>query len=198
MIKLLLVVLSFTFLTYGNAQSTKHVINLDLSSTTNPTIPNFKYLNYLESLDLSNNELTEIPEWVQNLTSLKRLYLNNNQIDKIPEWIGKLTNLEELHLENNKLTKIPKSVGELNNLISLLVNDNQITKIHPAIAGLPDLRFIDVSHNQLTSFPKMEEVTTPPRYKKNKEHSTIRIESNRLSMREKNLLHQLYDYRVYL
>ncbi len=196
--QLSLVILLFFSLTYSYAQSSRNVIHLNLSNTQTPNIPNFRYLHYLESLDLSGNDLTEIPDWVQNLPRIKRLYLNDNKITEIPSWIGNLESLEELHLGNNKITKIPKSISKLDNLISLVINHNEITKIHPAIASLENLHLIDASYNQLTHFPKMENKIAAPRYNKNKEKATIHVEFNQLSMREKNLLQKLYAYKVYL
>ena len=50
----------------------------------------------VEFLDLSNQELTEIPVEVFQLTNLSLLGLAGNQILVIPPEIGQLTNLIEL------------------------------------------------------------------------------------------------------
>ena len=49
-------------------------------------------------LDLSHEGLTELPEWVGQLTQLRSLYLNDNQLTSLPEGLGQLTELRSLFL----------------------------------------------------------------------------------------------------
>ena len=48
---------------------------------------------------------------------LKELDLRNNQLTELPESIKELTNLTGLDLSNNKLTKLPESIKELTKLL---------------------------------------------------------------------------------
>ncbi|NJL91655.1 MAG: hypothetical protein HC916_19150, partial [Coleofasciculaceae cyanobacterium SM2_1_6] len=52
-------------------------------------------------LDLSWQELKEIPESLTNLTSLRSLDLSSNQITEIPESLTNLTSLTWLNLSSN-------------------------------------------------------------------------------------------------
>lgn len=57
---------------------------------------------FLEELDLSHNDLTEIPAAIGQLTRLKVLNLSSNpHLKALPEAIGELTNLERLDLSGN-------------------------------------------------------------------------------------------------
>ena len=51
-------------------------------------------------LDLSDNELDEIPEDVWRLASLKQLFLSNNEIKRLPRGMRKIR-LRELDLRGN-------------------------------------------------------------------------------------------------
>lgn len=69
----------------------------------------------LESLDLSNYELTEIPHLIFTLKNLKTLNLSGNEITYLPEELSKLKSLEALILTGNK-------IGNLATIASLLPN----------------------------------------------------------------------------
>ena len=66
-----------------------------------------------EKISLSYLNLEIIPDFVFELTQLKKIYLYNNEITEIPKEISKLVNLESLWLGNNKLTELPKEITNL-------------------------------------------------------------------------------------
>ena len=61
-----------------------------------------KELVSLEILDLPNNNITEIPKELSELSNLKRLYLYRNNITEIPKELSKLTNLQILYLDSKE------------------------------------------------------------------------------------------------
>ncbi len=63
-----------------------------------------------KELDLSRQELTEIPLEIGRLTQLEMLNLFSNQITVIPDAITQLTNLTNLNLYNNQITVIPDAI----------------------------------------------------------------------------------------
>ncbi|KAK7931297.1 hypothetical protein PG985_002009 [Apiospora marii] len=91
--------------------------------------PCFSKLENLEILDLHGNEITALPEGIENLTRLRILNLNENAIDSLPFKAFAKLPLTELLARKNKLTG---------------------TLIHPEVEGLPQLQLLDVSVNQLT------------------------------------------------
>ena len=66
------------------------------------------------NLDLSFNQLTELPESFGSLTVGGYLWLNNNRLTTLPESFGSLKVGGDLWLDANRLTTLPESFGSLN------------------------------------------------------------------------------------
>ena len=60
-------------------------------------------LKHLVSLDLSKNQLTELPHGIGHLSNLKRLSLYGNQLTTLPLEFSLLKQLVFLDLKNNPL-----------------------------------------------------------------------------------------------
>lgn len=131
-----------------------------------PTLPSWIDPN-TEELDLSEQNLTELPDWIGNLTNLKSLYLQGNKLSSIPEEIGNLTSLEYLdigcgsgdeesvkkeHREEytfrifyynyydcNQVTELPSSIGNMVNLKHLYLEGNPLTELPEEIGNLSSL-----------------------------------------------------------
>ncbi|MDJ0554367.1 MAG: leucine-rich repeat domain-containing protein [Microcoleaceae cyanobacterium MO_207.B10] len=111
-------------------------------------------LEYLEKLDLRNNEIKIIPESITNLVNLTHLHLASNKLTQIPESITNLVNLTHLHLDSNKLTKIPESITNLVNLKTLDFRNNEIKIIPESITNLVSLTWLSFHNNKLTKIPE--------------------------------------------
>ena len=82
-------------------------------------------LNNIKELDISNDCIVKIPPKVFELQGLEKLLLYDNDLTEIPAKIGQLTNLIYLDLGNNrKLRKLPDEIGLLKNLQILDLSDN--------------------------------------------------------------------------
>ncbi|XP_034890340.1 probable LRR receptor-like serine/threonine-protein kinase RFK1 isoform X1 [Populus alba] len=134
------------------ANNTCHITSLKFKrfSLAGELPPELVQLPYLESIDLSYNELGgsipsewaslqlkkiallanrlsgNIPRYLGSFTSLAYLDLELNQFSgMIPRELGKLVNLETLILSSNKLDgNLPKELAELKNLTDFRINDN--------------------------------------------------------------------------
>ena len=93
-------------------------------------------------------KLPEIEWW--GLMGLQTLHLSNNQLTSIPDLSG-LANLQWLNLYNNHLTSIPALAG-LSKLQTLDLGNNQLTSI-PDLSGLANLQRLHLYNNHLTSIP---------------------------------------------
>ena len=83
----------------------------------------------LAFLQVSNNQLTELPDCWKNLNSLSFLDLSNNHLSgQIPTTMGLLVNLQALHLHKNNLTgEIPASLKKCKELNFLDVGHNKLS-----------------------------------------------------------------------
>lgn len=88
----------------------------------------------VESLNLSNRALKELPTFLTSLTQLRFLYLDNNKLIFVPE-IGRFTHLEELSIENNELTLIPVTFNNLKNLKIMNLSKNHLKCLSSSLFG---------------------------------------------------------------
>ena len=73
--------------------------------------------NRVNWLSLYDNRLAgALPPEIGNLTALDSLTLSNNQLTSLPPQIGNLTALTWLYLGSNQLTSVPSEIGNLTSL----------------------------------------------------------------------------------
>ncbi len=112
-----------------------------------------KPLRDLQQLWLHNNQLTQLPSELGNLTNLQQLALHNNQLTQLPSELGNLSNLRQLRLNNNRLTLVPEELGNLTNLQVLGLDNIQLTLVPEELGNLTKLQFLGLHNNQLTQLP---------------------------------------------
>ncbi|KAF7246498.1 Leucine-rich repeats and immunoglobulin-like domains protein 3 [Varanus komodoensis] len=111
-----------------------------------------KPFHSLETLDLSNNNIS-----VLNMESfpplvLKHLHINNNRIISLePGTFDNLSNtLQVLRLNRNRISAIPQKMFKLPHLQHLEMNRNKIRKIDGlTFQGLPSLKSLRIQRNGL-------------------------------------------------
>ncbi|BCE00055.1 leucine-rich repeat domain-containing protein [Marinicellulosiphila megalodicopiae] len=135
----------------------------------------FDLAESLEILDLSNNQLSDLPEDLHRLTKLKILFCSNNAFTQIPTCLAKCPQLEMigfksnqiakvderalplitrwLILTDNQITKLPESIGKLHRLQKLALAGNQLSALPASIAECKNLELIRLSANKLEQFP---------------------------------------------
>lgn len=111
-------------------------------------------LDFLTSLDLSDNEFELFPLELLKLNSLETLSFGGNQLKTLPPEIRDLVNLKDLFLGDNELETIPAEIGSLAALINLYLDDNNLKRIPEEISGLSNLITLDLSDN-----PELESST---------------------------------------
>lgn len=149
----------------------KKLKKLDLRGSE---LNDFRFLNYLESIEninLAAMNLEEIPPQIWSLKSLKKLYAYKNKVRTIPNEINQLVSLEKLSLYRNKISvlpELPSSLKVLNvggNPIEKIEAHQQLNQLSVRYCGLTQLPFnlddfpmlkrVDISKNELQATPEL-------------------------------------------
>jgi|SRR3989344_1575345 len=80
-------------------------------------------------LDLSNNNLTgALPAEIHDLANLETLDVSDNQMTGIPAEVGQLKHLKVLNYANNKITGLPNELGNLTQLEIMDLSGNNVSQ----------------------------------------------------------------------
>ena len=111
---------------------------------------------FLETLDLSRNQITGLRSLPANLVTLD---LSRNMIAALPTEMGSLLKLVELNVSFNQLTCLPPTMSNLTALRSLNASRNLLRSegIGATLEGITALEELNLDHNPL------DESDLPPR-----------------------------------
>ena len=129
------------------------ILNLSFSILTHLPIEEICQITQLTTLNLSNNNLTQLPVEIGQLTQLTELYLSYNKLTHLSVEIGQLTQLTTLNLMYNNLTHLPVEIGNLSRLTTLYLQNNKLTHLPVEIGQLTQLTELYLRNNQLTQLP---------------------------------------------
>ena len=103
----------------------------------------------LNTLDLSHNELKEVPEGVGKAKCLLVLNLSHNQLEQIPsQLLMNVTDLLNLDVSFNHLEAMPPQLRRLTNLQTLVLSNNPLS--HFQIRPLPAMTELRTLHMRKT------------------------------------------------
>ncbi|CAK1603456.1 unnamed protein product [Parnassius mnemosyne] len=107
---------------------------------------------YLEKLLLSQNIIRSVPETVGGLQSLTYLDLSSNQLTELPREVCQMP-LQVLLVPDNLLATLPKEIGKMSSLAELDASNNRLTQVPMTLGDCAGLRALDLSNNQLGLLP---------------------------------------------
>lgn len=107
-----------------------------------------KFINLVSFRIMFCEQITEVPESLAKLTSLKTLDLRSCGITKVPDWIGNMVSLESINLFGTGITELPDSMGNLKNLQELDISFTAVSQIPESILLL-NIPTFDVSHTNI-------------------------------------------------
>lgn len=161
---------------YRASQQLEPITRLQISAQlTEFPLEIFALADSLEVLDLSNNQLSELPDGFERLLNLRILFLTNNDFEKIPAVLARCPKLEMISFKSNRLTlvdenvlpidtrwliltennieSLPDSMGQLHRLQKLALAGNQLTHLPKSMANCKNLELARLSANRLTAMP---------------------------------------------
>ncbi|XP_010558913.1 PREDICTED: TMV resistance protein N-like [Tarenaya hassleriana] len=110
-------------------------------------VPPLSRVRSLETLEMSNLHIEQIPENIGCLTSLMRLDLSGNDFKSLPATIKHLSVLYELDLSCcRRLESLYEDIGCLTSLRRLRLSGNDFQILHPIIKHLSKLEMLDLSY----------------------------------------------------
>ncbi len=134
-----------------------HLQSLNISSNSLSEFPKFYHnMTNLTDLNLSHNRIWSIDEnFFQQVTSLEKLDLSNNDLDELPTfpnfWMGPdfngFLNLHSLKASHNSLEQLPSGFSRLTGLKDLDLHNNNISCIPYNLP--PNLKNLNLENNQI-------------------------------------------------
>ncbi|WP_161568099.1 CotH kinase family protein [Exiguobacterium sp. SH0S1] len=157
-----------------NHNKVRHVTELDLSGYGLTDLTGIEYFDSLESLRLSQNSLTALPD-LSSLTNLKVLDVSFNLLEQLPplppnleildveqnrleslERVEDLT-LTQLNVRDNRLETLAPLNGMAGTLTHLNARDNELVTIE-ALRGMERLTDINLRNNRITDMAALSEL----------------------------------------
>jgi Leucine-rich repeat (LRR) protein len=111
----------------------------------------------LVQLNLSRNKITELPHYIDYLSSLTELVVAENRITRVPVQLVTVANLALLDLSGNPLGSVmPSEITLLKSLSVLRVSSCKLASFPQGLSKLPHLKEFDVSRNGIRHIEKGE------------------------------------------
>ncbi len=102
-----------------------------------------------EIIDLSNNNLTELPVIDRDV---EVLILDNNNLTQIPNWFIDLKNLRSISIRNNNIVDI-SVLRYCENLEEIYLSNNPNLKNLPSFSFCEKIKIIDVVNTKINELP---------------------------------------------
>ncbi len=129
------------------------IIMSDNELTSFPmTDSGFYGLRNLETMDVANNRITDIPNDISNIASLIHLDVSGNKLKTLPTTIGDMDALTYINANDNEMTYVPTGVSGMAALQFLYMDDNEIATVDH-ITFPNTLQTLSIAQNKLTAFP---------------------------------------------
>lgn len=140
----------------GRCNEAQENNNLDLSECQLMRVPDAVYHlmrhTELKGCNLSSNVITKIPpKFAVNFSLITELNLSNNQMSKLPDELADLADLERLNISHNAFIALPNVAYKIPKLAILHANHNHIVEVDAdRLKSSPSLQEVDLQENPLS------------------------------------------------
>lgn len=112
----------------------------------------FALADTLELLDLSGNQLTQLPDDLPRLRKLRVLFASDNPFTQLPPVLGQMPELDMVGFKACRIAEVP-AASLPPRLRWLILTDNRIRTLPDALGDRPRLQKLMLSCNQLDQLP---------------------------------------------
>lgn len=122
---------------------------VDLSRNRLRVLPSaiFSHLFALQALDVSDNELAELPAEISEARDLQTLDAHSNQLERVPDQLKHLYRLKVLNLAFNQLQTFGACCDGLSALEELNLTSNSLTSLSESVGFLSALERLQLRGN---------------------------------------------------
>lgn len=113
----------------------------------------FDLADSLEVLNLSANQLSQLPADLARLRKLRVLFCSDNPFSEVPEVLGDCPQLEMIGFKANLLRHLPAAALP-KALRWLILTDNQLSQLPQELGDCPRLQKLMLAGNQLQELPQ--------------------------------------------
>ncbi|WP_223159281.1 leucine-rich repeat-containing protein kinase family protein [Vibrio sp. Y2-5] len=136
----------------------------------------FSLSETLEILDLTGNQLSSLPNNLEQLTKLRVIFCSQNRFKQLPTVLGRCSSLSMVGFKSNQITDVPaaslppqlrwliltdnrvqslpENIGQCSKLQKLMLAGNQLSSLPESLALCHRLELIRMSANQLEALPE--------------------------------------------
>lgn len=130
----------------------------------------------LEVLDLTGNQLSELPDELAECTKLRIIFCSENNFTELPEVLGRCpalsmvgfkanrievvsprslpAKLRWLILTDNAIERLPDELGQCSDLQKLMLAGNRLTELPASLAHCQRLELLRIAANRLEALPE--------------------------------------------
>ena len=113
----------------------------------------FALADTLESLDLSGNALSELPDELPRLRRLRVLFASNNRFTALPRAIGRCESLDLVGFKANRIAEVAEDALPPT-LRWLILTDNEVPALPESIGRCTRLQKLMLAGNRLEALPR--------------------------------------------
>lgn len=136
----------------------------------------FSLSDSLETLNLSGNQLSELPDDLHRLKHLKVLFCSDNLFTRLPEALGRCEqlffvgfkacrisevspralppSLRSLVLTDNRIESLPQALGQCQYLQKLMMAGNRLHSLPESLAACRRLELVRIAANNIRQLPE--------------------------------------------
>jgi Leucine-rich repeat (LRR) protein len=107
----------------------RETINVSCNKITYFELDSVPEDSKLKNLNFNNNQLSSLPESLEQFRCLEKLDFSHNQLTKIPLLLFQHKKLEFFYFSQNKIDFLPNDLSKMRNLAYLNFNSNQIKSL---------------------------------------------------------------------